>query len=163
MTYLLTRAYSNLAMDGIDSAGNEIPPVLRITTMTCIADGTCRLSFFDDTSHTFVAATGEIISSDDALRPDWTTFTDRLAKSATFHDNSKLMCLVRSQDEKIFEKGISKAFRTRLAIHPDNMLAGELLAIAESYVLANVAVSQLIDAFRFEYLGDEVTQSSQMP
>lgn len=108
--------------------------------MESILPGIYRCCFEDDTKHTFIGKTGEIISSEDGLRKDW---SDLLASSERVQEFFHLMSLVRNQDEDSYEHGISKAFRQQLSKMQDAKAASELLAIAESYVLAHVAVSHV--------------------
>lgn len=139
--YLLTRVYCLLGQyetDSISAVSSQTTP--RVENVTPLHSGVYQCSFGDDSKHTFVGATGEIISSDDNIRPDWSTF---LATKDNTQDQFDLISLVRNQDDESFERGIGKAFRKRLSEMKDRDMASELLAVAESYVLAHVAVSRL--------------------
>lgn len=140
LAYLLTRAYLTLGVDESETVIQLATALPVVLSVDCLMPEVYRLRLANDTEHVFMSATGEIVSPDGKFRSDWTAYmplnTDPSARIPT----PRLISLVRSQDEESYESGISKAFRTRLAAMPDKLLARELLAIAESYVLAHVAV-----------------------
>lgn len=146
-SYLLTRVYYLLGQgeSGSDSV-SPLPSIGKISSVDTIAPGIYRCRFLDDTEHVFIGATGEIISSDGSLRPDWSGLLKRYSDGMAKKEELNLIGLVRNQDEESFDKGVSKAFRNKLAAMEDRTLASELLAIAESYVLAHVSVSTCVNS-----------------
>lgn len=145
LAYLLTRAYLTLGVDEFEPGSQAAIALPVILSVDCLMPEVYRLRFANDTEHVFISATGEIVSSDGKLRSDWTAYTEPIAQKP----NPRLVSLIRSQDEESYESGISKAFRARLAAMPDKLLARELLAIAESYLLAHVAVCGLSSMHSF--------------
>lgn len=146
LAYLLTRAYCKLGLDESETVAQVSRTIPCITSVDYLVAGVFRIVFADDNQHVFLAATGEIISSTGDLRTDWNNFLAANAPSAGENTGQSLLHLVKSQDDDAYEHGISKAFRSRLAAMHDRPLASELLAIAESYVLAHVAVSDFVTA-----------------
>jgi hypothetical protein len=141
LSYLITKAYCMLGNDETLLAGQQGTTVsASVIQVERISADVYSVKLEDTIQHTFLAASGEILSNGVEARPDWAAYLATAGIQAEVTRMTQLISLVRSNDEESFVHGISKLFRSKLAAMPDRVAASCLLGIAESYVLAHVAV-----------------------
>ena len=153
-----TRIYTRLGQEE-EIIPEELAAFPKIESIQIInADIACTTTISQDLFHVIVA-TGEVIGTstinappvDDnifkinepsmekrVLRADWSRLLDETSK---YTSNVQLIDKVQSPDIEHFENGISKHYLARLHGMADQNEASQLSEIAESYVLAHVAVS----------------------
>lgn len=154
-----TRIYTRLGQEE-EIIPEELAAFPKIESIQIInADIACTTTISQDVFHVIIA-TGEVIGTSTiseptvkdnsfdtdepssvkrVLRADWSKLIDEAEGNQS--SLLKLVDKVESPDIEHFKHGISKHYLTRLDSMADQNEASGLLGVAESYVLAHVAVS----------------------